>query len=139
MFSENTKIGILLTSLGLLFTFLGILMFFDRFFLSMGNLLFLAGVAFSIGPKSTLTFFTQWRKIKGTVVFFTGLLLVISGWSKIGLFIEFFGFINLFGDFFPFVIRFIRSLPVVGAATYAPGIRQLCDRILGNESLELPV
>eukprot|EP01090_Pellita_catalonica_P018849 TRINITY_DN621_c0_g1_i2.p1 TRINITY_DN621_c0_g1~~TRINITY_DN621_c0_g1_i2.p1 ORF type:complete len:111 (-),score=3.04 TRINITY_DN621_c0_g1_i2:291-623(-) len=97
MISDNQKIGMLLTGFGLFFTFFGVVLFFDRGLLAIGNLLFLAGVTLVIGLKKTYSFFFQWRKIRGTVCFLGGIFLVIIGWAFVGMIIEVFGFINLFG------------------------------------------
>ncbi len=109
------EIGILLSSLGLLFTFLGVLFLFDRGLLAIGNvralppprlgwsaecrgqLLFLTGGALVIGLKKTGAFFFQRRKLRGTIPFAVGMVLVLIGWAKIGILIEAFGFVNLFG------------------------------------------
>ena len=65
------------------------------------QLLFLAGVLLIIGPSKTYRFFFQKRKAKGTACFLGGIVLVLYGWAMIGIIIEGWGFLNLFGDFFP--------------------------------------
>ena len=100
-FTDYRKIGIGLSTGGLLFTVLGVFMFFDRGLLAMGNILFLMGVMLIIGPKRTGRFFFQWRKAKGTACFMGGMALVLYGYAMIGILIEGWGFLNLFGDFFP--------------------------------------
>lgn len=54
-----------------------------------------------IGPAKTYRFFFQWRKAKGTACFLGGICLVLYGWAMVGIIVEGWGFINLFGDFFP--------------------------------------
>eukprot|EP01098_Paradermamoeba_levis_P012116 TRINITY_DN5239_c0_g1_i1.p1 TRINITY_DN5239_c0_g1~~TRINITY_DN5239_c0_g1_i1.p1 ORF type:complete len:140 (-),score=29.48 TRINITY_DN5239_c0_g1_i1:73-492(-) len=127
---DNQKVGILLSGLGMLFTLIGVLLLFDRVLLAMGNLLFLAGVALVIGFRKTFRFFFQQRKIKGTICFLGGILLVIAGWTIIGIVVESFGFINLFGDFFPVALAFLRRLPVIGHLLNLPGIKQVVDRVV---------
>ncbi len=73
----------------------------------MFQLLFLAGVAFVIGFKKTGLFFFQKRKIRGSILFFGGIALVLIGWAKTGILIEAFGFVNLFG--YAFVSLFLSS------------------------------
>lgn len=43
-------------------------------------------------------------------------------WPILGIIVEVFGFINLFGDFFPVVLGFLRQLPVVGSVLRGPYI-----------------
>ena len=54
-----------------------------------------------IGPTKTYRFFFQKRKAKGTACFLGGIALVLYGWAMVGIIVEGWGFLNLFGDFFP--------------------------------------
>ena len=54
-----------------------------------------------MGVKKTGKFFFQAHKWKGTSCFLGGILCVLYGWAFIGILIEGWGFLNLFGDFFP--------------------------------------
>mmetsp|Transcript_9509 Transcript_9509/g.17535 ORF Transcript_9509/g.17535 Transcript_9509/m.17535 type:complete len:124 (+) Transcript_9509:510-881(+) len=110
--SDNRKIGTFLLFLGVFFLFLGTLLLFDRKLLAMGNILFIVGFAFLSGLRQTLVFFgfmgdrmrERWLgKWRGLVTFWLGILMVMSGWPMFGMFVELFGFINLFGSFFPLV------------------------------------
>jgi hypothetical protein len=40
----------------------------------------------------------------------------------VGISVELFGFINLFGDFFPVILGFLRQLPFIGPVLRAPYI-----------------
>lgn len=62
--TTTTEIGVGLTAFGVLFTFLGVAFFFDRGLLAMGNVLFLSGVALTIGPRATLRFFTRRKNMR---------------------------------------------------------------------------
>eukprot|EP01118_Nematostelium_gracile_P004873 TRINITY_DN15800_c0_g1_i1.p1 TRINITY_DN15800_c0_g1~~TRINITY_DN15800_c0_g1_i1.p1 ORF type:complete len:139 (+),score=28.75 TRINITY_DN15800_c0_g1_i1:26-442(+) len=132
---DNQKIGVLLTGIGLFFSFLGVMMFFDRGLLAIGNLCFLSGISLVIGIQKTMRFFFQRRKIRGTSCFLGGILLVLSGWAFIGLCVEVFGFINLFGDFFPIVFAFLRRLPIIGNILSHPLIKNFIDRVISGGSL----
>lgn len=50
-----------------------------------------------IGLERTVRFFFQRHKIKGSLAFFGGIIIILSGWSFIGMIIEAYGFFVLFG------------------------------------------
>jgi len=110
MLSDQQKIGAFLIAFSLFFTTFGVLLFFDKGLLSVGNLLVLPGVVLILGLQRTKDFLFQQKKILGLVCFFGGLVLVLFGWGIIGFLMELFGFVNLFGNFFPVVFSFVRSL-----------------------------
>ena len=76
---------------------LGVMMFFDTALLAMGNLMFLAGLVLILGVGNTFTFLFQKRKLRGTVCFLGGIVVVLCKYPIVGICIEGFGFINLFG------------------------------------------
>ena len=47
--NDNAKIGTALLGLGCLFIVLGVIFFFDRMFLSLGNVMFLGGLLLTMG------------------------------------------------------------------------------------------
>ena len=61
------------------------------------QILFLSGITAIIGPRSTLLFFMRREKIRGTICFLGGILLVFFKWPFVGIAVEIFGFLNLFG------------------------------------------
>eukprot|EP00727_Mastigamoeba_balamuthi_P012457 m51a1_g7834 hypothetical protein (140) ;mRNA; f:174641-175411 len=136
-YSDTQKIGVLLTVISIVFVFLGVVLFFDRGLLTLGNVLFLAGVAMAIGPCRARRFFM--RKIRGSLCFFAGLALVVCGWTFIGMVLEAVGFFNLFGNFFPVFFAAMRRMPVVGPLLCAPGIRQFIDKVFGEPGETLPL
>lgn len=91
----------------------------------MGNALFLVGVMLIIGPRRAVRFFFQRRKAKGSAFFFAGMALVLLGVPVMGMAAEAFGFVNLFGDFFPVVVGFLRRMPVVGNVLSLPGVKMV--------------
>jgi hypothetical protein len=56
-----------------------------------------SGLLLVIGLPRTLTFFGRKEKWRGTACFLGGILLVFLKWPKIGMALEAFGFMNLFG------------------------------------------
>eukprot|EP01134_Creolimax_fragrantissima_P002350 CFRG2350T1 len=135
--SDSQKIGVGLTGFGALFLLLGVLTFFDRALLAMGNVMFLAGVVMLIGISKTFAFFFRPGKLRGASTFLGGIVLVLIGYPVVGMAIELFGFINLFGDFFPTIVQFLRRMPIIGNILCMPVISDIIDRALGIR--ELPV
>lgn len=134
-FSDARKIGIGLTAFGLAFTALGVVLLFDKGLLAMGNILFLSGVCLIIGPQRSVRFFFQRKKAKGSAFFFLGMALVLLGIPVFGVLLEGFGFMYLFGDFFPVAISFMRRTPILGNLMAAPPIKQFADKIAGSGGL----
>ena len=61
------------------------------------QILFISGLTLIIGPHKTFYFFARKQKIRGTLCFFGGVLLVFLKWPFTGMMVETFGFLNLFG------------------------------------------
>ena len=100
---------------GAVVTFFGVMFLFNQHLLRFGNILFISGMPFLVGTGRTISFFMNPSKLRATTTFLVGAFLVVfGGWPRIGLVIEFFGFLNLFGNFFPLLASMLRGLPVVG-------------------------
>ncbi|KAH9971072.1 putative GOT1-membrane protein required for ER to Golgi transport [Lactifluus volemus] len=132
--TDMQKIGVGLTSFGALFMLLGVMLFFDGALLALGNILFLGGLFLIIGPQKTFYFFARKNKLRGTACFLGGILLVFLKWPAIGVLVEMFGFLNLFGDFFPVILTFLRQLPFIGTFLNLPYLRPLLDRLAGSRT-----
>jgi len=113
---------------------LGVMLFFDGALLALGNILFLGGLFLIIGPQKTFYFFARRNKLRGTACFLGGILLVFFKWPTIGVLVEMFGFLNLFGDFFPVILTFLRQLPFIGQFLNLPYVRPLVDRFSGSRT-----
>ncbi|EOD28279.1 hypothetical protein EMIHUDRAFT_429984 [Emiliania huxleyi CCMP1516] len=103
------------------------MLFFDKGLLAMGNARW--------PPPASAPPPSPKPPAKGTTCFLGGIFLVLVGWPIFGMAVEVFGFLNLFGDFFPVVIGFLRNLPVVGNLLALPPIRAFTDRFVSKARL----
>ena len=122
MVSDNTKIGTGLMFLGFTFLILGILFLFDSTLLALGDILFLTGLALTIGTSRTLRFFSTKDRIRGIIAFFGGVTLVLCRWPIIGMVLQIYGLIYLFGQFFPIAAASLKDVPVVGSVFRHPTV-----------------
>ncbi|KAF7315266.1 hypothetical protein MIND_00041000 [Mycena indigotica] len=134
----GSQIGVALTTFGGLFMLLGVMLFFDGALLALGNILFVSGITLIIGPKKTFYFFARKQKLRGSICFVGGIILVFLKWPFIGMIVETFGFLNLFGDFFPVIVTFLRQVPFLGTALSLPYIRDVVDRLAGSRTFATP-
>ena len=101
-------------------------------FATLDILSLISGLILVIGVGKSTLFFVQPEKLKGSCCFFGGILVVLLGWPVIGMVIEIYGFIALFGGFFPMAINVLRCLPVTGTILSLPGISNVCDTIVNQ-------
>jgi hypothetical protein len=111
----NKKIGMALLGGGAVFTLLGISLFFNKALIRLGNLLFIAGVPLFIGPGRTTGYFLQPQKARATGCLVAGIFLVMIGWPILGIALEVFGVLNLFGNMFPVLMILLKQMPIVGS------------------------
>ncbi|KAF8473148.1 got1 family protein [Kalaharituber pfeilii] len=131
--SDTQKVGAGFCSGGGFFFLFGLMLFFDRAMLAMGNILFLIGITLLLGAKKTFNFFARKEKLKGTACFIVGIAFILARLPMIGFFIECYGLLCLFSDFFGVIVGFIGSIPVVGPYLEGP-----LSRITGGSRV-LPV
>lgn len=117
---DLAKIGVMLTGFGCFFFLIGFMMALDSAMLTVGNLLFVAGVALTMGPQRCKNFFLDKRRRRPSICFFIGIVLVMVRWCFLGLLIQGFGGLNLFGNFVPMVIRVLESMPIIGPIMLHP-------------------
>jgi len=110
----NRKIGLPLLGVGAALTFLGVTLFFNKALMRLGNLFFIAGVPMTIGPGRTAGYFFQPKKARATACLSLGIFLVFVGWPLVGILLEAFGFLNLFGNMFPFAMAILKTMPIIG-------------------------
>ena len=135
--NDNAKIGTALLGLGCLFIVLGVVFFFDRMFLSLGNVMFLGGLLLTMGVSRSQRFFVKKAKdsgFRGVGCFFGGVILVVFFKRPLlGMCLEGFGFVNLFANFFPIALSAMRSMPVLGDVLAMPGVSAIADKLAGVE------
>ncbi|CAA3026175.1 vesicle transport GOT1-like [Olea europaea subsp. europaea] len=125
--NDSKKIGLGLTGFGVFFSFLGIIFFFDKGLLAMGNILFISGVALTIGLKSSAQFFMKRSNFKGTISFGIGFFLVVIGWPIMGMILEAYGFVVLFSGFWPTLAIFLQKIPILGWLFQQQFVRSVCS------------
>jgi len=133
---DNMKIGIGLCGLGAALGALGVMLMFDRVLLSMANISFIMGMTALIGPSKTMRFFLMPKKLKGSIVYFTGFLVIVYGFSFIGLTLQCLGLWMLFATFLPQVISSLKGTSF-GFVFELPGMKQITERIYDQR--ELPI
>ncbi|PON49382.1 Vesicle transport protein, Got1/SFT2-like, partial [Parasponia andersonii] len=112
--NEQKKIGLGLIGFGVFFSLLGVILFFDRGLLALGNIFWLSGVALLLGWHSTLKLFTNQANYKGSISFLLGLFFLFVRWPVVGIILEIYGCIVLFGGFWPSVKVFLGHIPILG-------------------------
>ncbi|XP_011494857.1 PREDICTED: vesicle transport protein GOT1B [Ceratosolen solmsi marchali] len=132
--TDTQKIGVGLAGFGITFLFLGVLLLFDKGLLAIGNILFISGLGCVIGPRRTFCFFFQRHKIKGSISFISGIIIVLIGWPIVGMIFETYGFILLFSGFLPVAINFIRRIPVLGTLLNMAIISRILDMLAGDSN-----
>ena len=68
----------------------------------------------TLGPGRTAGYFFQPKKARATACLGSGIFLVFVGWPILGLALEIFGLLNLFGNMFPFAMALLRQMPIIG-------------------------
>lgn len=138
-FSDNTKIGTGLLLLGVVFLFLGVLFFFDSALLALGDLLFLLGLTMTIGFSRTVRFFSRRDRIRGIISFFGGIGLVMVRWPILGMILQLYGIVYLFGQFFPIAAQSMQDTPVIGDVLKIPAVERFFSSFGGGGGLRAPV
>lgn len=78
-----------------------------------------------IGLERTGRFFFQKHKVKASIAFFGGIIIVLVGYPIVGMVVETYGFVLLFSGFFPVAINFLRRVPVLGTFLNMPGVSRV--------------
>jgi hypothetical protein len=70
--------------------------------------------------------------LRGTICFFLGISLVIMRYGIIGILLEAFGFLNLFGNFLPTILTVGRQVPFLSTVLDLPYLAQTIDFLAGK-------
>ncbi|CAI2378899.1 unnamed protein product [Moneuplotes crassus] len=114
---DNKKIGLGLILLAILFFALSLLFMLDRAFLVMANMAFIAGFVMLIGVWGTLQFFMRRTKIKGSIIYFIGFVMIIMGFpffTLTGFILQIYGVFLLFRSFIKTIFAYMQTMPVIG-------------------------
>ena len=107
-------IGCGVTGSGAIFLILGIFTLLKRRFLVTANALLIIGIPMMMGGKRFVRFLFQRERMRGTVAFFLGIVLVFAKLSLPGILCELVGCYWLFGGFLPMFFSLLSKIPVVG-------------------------
>ena len=118
----DRRIGFALLGGGALVTMLGVALFFNKALLRMGNFLFICGVPMTMGPSRTMSYFLRREKMRATACLGLGIFLVlIAGRPVLGMILQVFGLLNIFGNMFPFLLAIAKQMPIVGTILNGEG------------------
>ena len=132
--NNSTKYGIGCCVVGSVLFILGVLLLFDRALLTLGNVLFTAGIFLIMGPHRFWAFFIAKKRVRASVLYFSGILLVVLRWCCIGIILQGFGALNLFGNFIPIALTALRNIPIIGPILSHPTIAPSLNKIAGLSS-----
>lgn len=97
--------------------------------------MFLAGLLLTMGLSRSFRFFRrklETNAVRGVACFAGGVVLVlVLRRPKLGILLEGFGFVNLFGNFFPIALQAMRQMPYVGNVLSMPGVSVVADKLAG--------
>jgi hypothetical protein len=102
---DKKKVGIGMMLLGVSLYILGLAFLVDRLLLILGNFSFLLGMSSFVGSFQMLTFFVRPSNLKGSLCYFSGLFLLLVGWSLLASGLQIAGLTLLFKDFVPRLVK----------------------------------
>jgi hypothetical protein len=73
------------------------------------QLIFFPGLILFVGTHNARSYLIRSDKLHATVCFFGGATMVLLGWPWLGFLVEIFGFVNLFGNYFPAILSVVRT------------------------------
>ena len=88
---------------------LGVLVI-DSILLMLSNLLMWPGIFMLLGTQRTLNILIRKDRWYASIMILIGVFLMLRGWAIVGMLVEGFGFVSLFGNFFPVVKLFLKGV-----------------------------
>ena len=111
---QNTGVGAGLITLGFILSTMGMMLFFEGNLLRLGNICIILGIPLLIGPERVRNFFLEKSRMQATLITSLGIALVFTGRPRIGIALEIFGLLNLFGNMLPLLFMLGKQLPIIG-------------------------
>jgi hypothetical protein len=112
---QNQKqLGALLLALGLFLSIMGMALFFEGNLLRLGNICIILGIPLLLGPDRVRGFFMKESRIQASLITSLGIILVFWGKPRLGILLEVFGLLNLFGNMFPLLFALAKRMPIIG-------------------------
>jgi len=114
LLKNQKQLGAILLGVGMLLTFMGMMLFFEGNLLRLGNICTILGIPLLIGPNRVKSFFLKESRTQASVITSLGIILVFTGRPRLGILLEIFGLLNLFGNMLPFLLVLAKKLPIIG-------------------------
>lgn len=76
--------------------------------------------------------------MRGIVSFFGGIVLVMLRWPVLGIVLQLYGLVYLFGQFFPILSQSLQSTPVIGSFLASPAVQNFFTSVGGGGSSSRP-
>ena len=94
-------------------------------FYALTSVLFLLSNRFVVGVRR--------QRLSGTACLALGFIMVLFGRLVIiGLLLEGYGALSLFGGFLPLALNYIRDVPVLNKVFEVPGVAAFADTVVGK-------
>jgi hypothetical protein len=112
--NDVQAIGCGVTGFGAAFFIIAVFRLFNRRFLITADVLLLIGINLMMHPRAFFAHLIQKAKLKGTIAFAAGIVLVCLRLAFVGAICELVGVYWLFGGFLPLFFSLVSKLPIIG-------------------------
>ncbi|KAI9027224.1 hypothetical protein CLU79DRAFT_30576 [Phycomyces nitens] len=108
--NDTQKIGVGLTGCGGLLMALGVMLMLDVGLM----LMIVIGIMMIIGPRGAFEYFRRPDRRFGSILFSSGIVLILVKFPFIGFLLEIYGCLRLFSGSFPAIFGVLKQLPIIG-------------------------